>query len=46
MDYLLLHRSLLTAGADGDVRMYASLSDDEVSFKVGSCVTALSVKVS
>lgn len=39
-------RYLLTAGADGDVRVYKSLSDDEVSFKVGNCVTALSAKVS
>ena len=45
-DAIKSFRYLLTAGADGDVRIYTSLSDDEVSSKVGQCVTALSVRVS
>eukprot|EP00112_Aurelia_sp_Birch-Aquarium-sp1_P022414 Seg631.2 transcript_id=Seg631.2/GoldUCD/mRNA.D3Y31 product="WD repeat and HMG-box DNA-binding protein 1" protein_id=Seg631.2/GoldUCD/D3Y31 len=36
---------LLTAGADGDVRVYKGLDDDDhVSFRVGTCVTAIDVK--
>ena len=43
---IFTYRYVVTAGADGDVRVYKGLDDDDaVSFRVGNCVTALALQV-
>ena len=43
---IIIFSSILTAGADGDIRLYPGLYDDEIlSVTLASKITALDIKV-